>query len=432
MALLAGTCMFFFYRVLYSLAFCLMLPRLVWIQIFSRKKHNIWRRLFPESIPPIPGDGPLIWVHAVSVGEVYAVAPVVKALQLVKPSARFIISTTTQTGQETAKKVLPNANVHLFIPFDFRWSIRRVLRHEAPSCVLFSEGDLWPVFMDEMKRHGATIAVVNGKISDRTHRLFMRLRFVGRWLYSFVDLFCLQNQIFFDRFCEIGVPQQALYVTGSTKADVVVPVLSMVEKTILQSSIGVSLRDRLIVLGSTHDPEEKSLIHCLEPILKVRPEVKIVVVPRHPERFLEVYNRLREIEPQTALLSTYDDVTPWKILVIDRLGMLTRLYQLATVAIVCGSFIDRIGGHNILEPAAVGVPVLVGPYMHAQPMLYESAKASDAVIQVPIDNLERTILELLNNDELRMQTASKALRWADALRGATEMTVRVLLEHYKI
>ena len=103
MALLAGTCMFFFYLVLYSLAFCLMLPRLVWIQIFSRKKHNIWRRLFPESIPPIPGDGPLIWVHAVSVGEVYAVAPVVKALQLVKPSARFIISTTTQTGQETAK-----------------------------------------------------------------------------------------------------------------------------------------------------------------------------------------------------------------------------------------------------------------------------------------------------------------------------------------
>jgi 3-deoxy-D-manno-octulosonic-acid transferase len=373
----------------------------------------------------------VVWVHAVSVGETHAIASVVRQLRQARPDAQLIISTTTHTGQETALKVFPDAEVHCFLPFDFRMSVRRALSNLTLAELLFSEGDVWPVFMDEAKKRGAHIAVVSGKISDRSYRRLMLCRVVSRWLYSFVDLYCVQDATYFSRLCELGVAERSLHITGSTKADSQVSLLSPAEKDSLCHSFGVTCEDRLVVLGSTHDPEEEELVRRLV----VLEGVHVVVVPRHPERFVEVYRKLCHIEPATALLSTYDGVTPWRVMVVDRLGMLTKIYTIATVAIVCGSFTEDVGGHNILEPAAVGVPVVVGPYMHSQQTLWSSALNANAIAQVTYETVANVVSNLALHDDLWHQASAKALQWAQSLRGATTQTVQLLLEnavHWKM
>jgi 3-deoxy-D-manno-octulosonic-acid transferase len=369
-----------------------------------------------------------VWVHAVSVGEVYAVAPIVKELHKARPNVRIVVSTITQTGHETAKKAIPEAKTYVILPFDFRFSIQRIFRLGVPSLVIFSEGDIWPMFAHEAKRRGACIALVNGKISDRTVSRLHWLDVIGQWLYSYVDIFCVQNQTFYDHFRQFHVPQKALHVTGNTKADVTFPLLSIQEKEAFRAMLGLKETDSLIVLASTHSPEEEELLPRLLPLTQSLSHAKIAIVPRHPERFSEVYRRTKELCPSVALLSAYDGSLNWDVMVVDKLGMLTKIYQVATIAIVCGSFTDRVGGHNILEPAAVGSCVLVGPYMHSQPTLYQSATEAQAVLQVTFDTAAQTVEHLLKDEDFRKSASSKAFHWAESLRGATSRTVGVLLE----
>jgi 3-deoxy-D-manno-octulosonic-acid transferase len=416
------------YRLFYLIAFVTVLPTLWWKRVSRGKKEHIRRRLFPKIRYPVPGAGPLVWVHAVSVGEVYAVAPVVKALLRAKPMFRIIVSTVTQTGHEAARKAIPEAETFVYLPFDFRFSIRRALQIGTPAFVIFSEGDLWPMFLYEVKSRGAGVAVVNGKISDRTASCFQRVGIIGKWLYSFVDVFCLQNQGFYDRYKELGVDPSVLHVTGSTKADITFPLLSSEEKQALRRDLGLQGKDRLIVLGSTHSPEEAKLTEALLPVLHAFPDVKIVIVPRHPERYSEVYHLTKDKDALTTLYSTYDGLSQWNIMVIDKLGILTKLYQLAEIAVVCGSFTDRVGGHNILEPAAVEVPVFVGPHMQSQPALFQSAQAAGAITQVSYDTIGAEVKRLLTDEKIRKKAASEALHWSDELRGATERTVKIVID----
>ena len=422
--------MLIWYRILYAFCFVCMVPWLFWTQMVRRKPQNVWKRLTPQVSNPVPGSGPLVWVHAVSVGEVHAVAPVVARLRAARPQLRFVVSTTTQTGQEVAKKILPYAAAHLFMPFDFRFSVRRAFRLGNPTLVMFSEGDLWPCFMSEARQRGAVLAVVNAKISTTTARRLQRWRSFGQWLYSFVDLFCFQSEEMASRARALGIREEAIHVTGSTKADVSVSIMSDEEKNDLRTSLGLISTDRLIVLGSSHEGEEDGILTRLAPIIRTHPGLRLVVVPRHPERFTGVAEHLKEAFGSVVKLSTYNGSAPWDILVVDKLGMLTQLYQIAALAIVCGSFVQRVGGHNILEPAVVGVPTIVGPHMHSQQMLFESALEASAVLQVTYDTLPQIITELLEKKEAWSQASTAAKAWANSLRGATEKTVSLLLNKF--
>ncbi len=415
------------YRVLYICALLIVFPMLLWNRFVRGKREHIRRRLFPRIRFPLPGTGPIVWVHAVSVGEVYAVAPLVHALVQANPMVRVVVSTITQTGHEAAKKAIAEAKAYVFLPLDITTSIRRAFCLGVPSLVIFSEGDVWPLFAHEAKKRGAITAIINGKMSGRTADRFSRVRLLGRWLYSFIDIFCVQNQTFYDRFLSLGVPKESLHVTGNTKADVSFPLLSPLEKAAFRVSLGLGEQDRLLVLASTHAPEEEELLVRLLPLLHRRLEWKIAVVPRHPERFSEVFRIAKMNDANATLLSTYRGTDPWKIIVIDALGLLTKVYQLATMAVVCGSFTDRVGGHNILEPAVVGIPVIVGPYMHSQPTLFQSAKGDGAILQVSYDTVADTVERLLLDDGLYNKAATHAFLWADSLRGATARTASILL-----
>lgn len=416
------------YRVVYAICFVVLIPWFLWSRYVKGKHHHIFQRLFPNCATPISGHGPLVWVHAVSVGEVQAVAPIVKELLRINPEWRFVVSTITHTGNAAAKKFLPEAVEYLFLPFDFRFSVRRALRIGAPTLVVFSEGDLWPVFMEEVRRVGARIAIVNGKMSDTSYSRFSRFLCCVRWLYSFVDWFCVQNALTAERLQSLGVVREKIRVTGNTKADVVISRFDDAKKKAFRDSLGLNETDRVIVCGSTHAFEETLLFDALLPIIRERPDVKIMMVPRHPERFVEVFGILGSRVPLVQKLSTYDGLTPWSVLLIDRLGILSDLYQIAEVAIVCGSFTDKVGGHNILEPMALAVPTIVGPHMYSQKALFDSAYDCGAIVRVSDASLAAHVAVLLDDAQIRSELSKKAIEWATQMRGATERTVSLLSE----
>jgi 3-deoxy-D-manno-octulosonic-acid transferase len=382
-----------------------MTPWLIW-------RGTFFRRFFPRKIFP---QNPYVWIHAVSVGEVIAAVPIVEAFRKQFPAWSYVVSTITDAGLESARKSMPYAT-SLLLPFDLSVCLKNVLQ-EPPSLVVLSEGDIWPVFLTEAKRAGAHVVVISGKISQKS---FRRLRYFGKWLYSFVDLFCMQGKSFAERLYALGVPRNKIVITGNTKVDAKFTPISSEEKRVWLQRLGISEDIRLIVVASSHDPEEELVVQKLQPLLS--DSIRLLVVPRHPRRFAEVFEKMRILEPLTVRLSDRGTLS-WRVMVVDTMGVLLELYQLATVAIVCGSFVSKVGGHNIVEPAIARVPVVVGPYMQSQTILCESAKENGAIIQVGVDFLDETIKKLLEEPMYKNQLANAAQRWAEGLRGATERTM---------
>ncbi len=429
----------FLYQIVYTILFVLYLPKLL---LEMRKKKNvslIWKRFFPKPISlkkMVTGKEKVFWIHAVSFGETVAVAPLVKELKDLYPDAVFITSHATQTGLEAGLKLLPFAEAHVFLPYDFFFSVRRLMQ-DVPyiTSVIHSEGDMWPCFLTEAKKRGASIIVANGKLSTRSYKRYQYLSYPARWIFSMVDLFCLQTTQFRDRYKALGVSDSKLVVTGNMKADVNIKMLLESEKDDLRRKMCVNSSDILIVLGSTHNPEEKLIIKELEYFLV--PPLKIAVVPRHPHRFQEVFQMLQSDFPtkKVVLFSELQNKgaeKDWDILIVDAMGILTSLYQIASLSVVCGSFVSHVGGHNILEPAAVGSPVLVGPYMHSQQWLFDSAAHHHAVIRhKTAHHLAKSLYRLSTHGHVRSQMAQKALQWATDCKGATKRTIDAIHENMK-
>jgi len=419
-----NTCFLFVYRLIYLFGFFLYLPVLLWSKVVRKKEGCFFQRLF--FTPKECVDGPILWVHAVSVGETMAIAPMVRAFEKRYPSWKVVFSNVTKTGHETAKKLFPGACSHLLLPFDFKHSVRRVMKKLSPSLVVLSEGDVWPLFLHEARQCGAPVVIVNGKISHTSFSRLKRFSWIGKWLYSFIDFFCVQSALFYDRLCALGVPEEKLSITGNIKADVQIDELTQEQKREWRERLGLREGDELLVVGSTHEPEEKEIVTALSPLCTKRPNFKIAIVPRHPERFDEVYEQMRSIVSNVERFSEGPSGSKWSVMVIDALGQLCALYGLSTISIVAGSFVERVGGHNILEPAAVSVPVIVGPYMHSQHTLFSSAQESGAVISSTIETLPQLVEDLLEDKDKASMAASKARVWADTLRGATDRSLDAL------
>jgi len=232
----------------------------------------------------------------------------------------------------------------------------------------------------------------------------------------------VQTELFAKRFAALGATD--ITVTGNIKADMCLSVLSSQARDDWRSKLGLNEGDQLIVIGSTHPSEEVALTKALLPLLSVNSRIKLLIAPRHPERFVQVYSDLSSLVSDVQLYSRYSSPDRWNIMVFDALGHLTTLYQLATLSIVAGSFVEEVGGHNILEPALFAVPVIVGPFMHGQKTLFDSAKQCNAVISVTADALAETVQRFLENEADRRALSKTTHEWAVSLQGATEKTLQ--------
>ncbi len=411
-------------RFIYDLALMLYtivsLPKFIWDSIRHRKHRKSFLEKLGFNMPvfSLPSDGPRIWVHSISMGETRAVVPLVEQIRKQMPNASIVISTTTETGLSEAKRSMPELDHYFYLPLDFSWTMRRLTKRIKPDLLILVESDFWYNLVSYNKK----VVLVNGKISETSLSRFKLFSFFTKALFSQFDLFCLQSQRFASRFENLGIAPSKIVVTGNLKFDQPFPRLD-IERW--RSDLGIKPTDKIITLGSTHDPEEDQLISAIEPLFDQFQNLKILLVPRHPERFAAVAALL---DKKKIHYAKFSDHLPKqgneRIILIDAMGILSACYQLSNIAIVGGSYVSHVGGHNIFEPAALGIPVLFGPHMETQKDLVDVVVHGGAGKQVPLASLTSTLEEMLKTPPLEMKQAG--LKLAEEVHGATERTWKSL------
>jgi len=337
-------------------------PWLVYSAIRKGKYREGWGAKLLGRVPMREEEGPCIWFHAVSVGEVNVLAPLLMRLEQQHPQWVCVFSTTTKTGFDLAwKKYAPRAV--FYCPLDFSWSVRRAMRRIRPDLLALTELELWPNLIDAAERHGAKVAVINGRLSDRSARGYRRIRpFVARLLRS-MDLVATQNQDYADRFLELGACSETVRVTGSVKFDGAQTDRDNARTQQLATLAAINADDVVFLAGSTQEPEESLVLDTYRQLAGEHPKLRLIITPRHPERFEEVAELLSRsgIEWQRrSELELNGPVPDARVLLVDTVGELGTWWGTAHIAYVGGSMGKR-GGQNMIEPAAYGAAVSFGP-----------------------------------------------------------------------
>jgi 3-deoxy-D-manno-octulosonic-acid transferase len=380
------------------------------------------------------GEKPTIWVHAVSVGEVVASTAVVEHLRQQFPSHNVVISTTTSTGQKLAAKRFGAESVFYF-PLDFALAVKPYVDALRPELCVIAESEFWPNFLRLAKSSQARIAVMNCRISDRSFPRYKRLRFWFCRVLSSVDLFLAQTEEDRRRLVEIGISAPKVLVTGNLKYDVAAPPVRTIV-TSLREAFGDAGKGAaawpILVCGSTVEDEEAPLLSAFQNILATHPKSVMILAPRHPERFAEVAALVEQLGIRMMRRSLWSgEPLAGSVLLLDSIGELASLYSLATVAFVGGSLVPR-GGHNILEPALYGVPIVTGNHYENFRDIVDFFLSRNAVRVVGLSELPLVFMELIGNEDERRKLGQNALAALESQRGATDKTIRALVDLMKM
>ncbi len=372
----------------------------------------------------------VVWLHAVSVGEVMAAADLVQALAGARPGLVVAVSTTTKTGQELAKKRLAEMPV-FYLPLDFGWSVRRYLRVLKPRLLVLMESELWPNLLRECGRMEVPVVVVNARISDRSFPRYMRLQRLWRPLLRRVTIFLAQGEETAGRLRAIGVNSDRIRVVGNLKYD-----LRAVADTPAVALLKPLLSGRkLLVAGSTLEGEERLLLDAWTGILKEVPEAVLLLAPRHPDRFQAVGQLAEKRAGRVYRVSAMkraetDEITTLAtgcVVLLDTIGDLAAVYSLAAVAFIGGSLVTA-GGHNPLEPARFGVPVVIGSDFRNFREVVEMMQAMDGIRVVTSDQMPTVLTDLLCEDSRARALGERGRTVFASQTGATARIVGQLVE----
>ena len=424
--------MYVLYSAALALALLLGTPWFLYQGLRRRKYFGSLRQRLGALPVSFNLDGePSIWVHAVSVGEVLASRPLVDGLRERYPNLRLFVSTTTVQGQQLARRQLPQADAVFFFPIDFAWVVRRVFDRARPKLLVLLEGEIWPNVLAEAGRRGVRTAIVNGRVSARSFPRYRLIAPLMRRVLADVDAFCMQGEEDARRITVVGADAARVTVTGSLKFDAahlpVPPAQGRPRDRVLRF-FRVAANRPVIVAGSTMRGEERPVLQAFRRIKATQPQALLILAPRHADRFTEVMHIARGEGFATARRTELAiDVEPRAdVVVLDTIGELAQLYQLATVAFVGGSLVPT-GGHNILEPAVHGRPVVFGPSMSNFAEIANLFLDHGAAVQVESEHdLEQTLIALMDDPVRRAAIGAAARALVDTNRGATERSLAIL------
>lgn len=423
--------MYFVYSLLLTLGLIALLPRF----LFDAIKHGKYIAGLRErlgKIPTVATEGPLVWLHCVSVGETEAARPLVQALIARFPTFSFVVSTTTLTGQTFARRVFAGQAAAVFyFPFDWGWTVRRALRGLDPAAVLIMETELWPRMLHECRRRDIPVALVNGRISERSFRGYRRLGgFISRVVKD-LNIALMQSESDADRLRQLGLPPDRILISGNLKFDGAEAANASDATRELANRFNLNRQVPLIIAASTHHPEELVALEAFKPLAG---QARLMIVPRHPERFDETASLLQQSNLKWARRSAFADESDKTsdVILLDSIGELRAAFPLADLVFVGGSIATH-GGHNMLEPAAAGACVVTGPHTQNFTAIMKALLDKKAIIQLSGrttdecgSELASVFKRLLEDDKQRQELAARAKSVCEQNRGATDRTIQML------
>lgn len=406
-------------------------PWLVYRSWATGRYRDGWAEKVLGRAPLRIGDRPCVWFHAVSVGEVLLLRPLVASLAKRRPGWDIVISTTTTSGLGVARRTFPEL-VIFYAPLDFSWAVRRAVARVRPSVLALVELELWPNLVAAAKRSGARVAIVNGRLSLRSHRGYRKLRRPLSATFSRIDRVAAQSQEYADRFVDLGVPGPRVKVTGSVKYDGLESNRDNPRTLQLRRELGLSSSDLIFVAGSTMEGEEPIAWRAYRQARQRHPRLRLILVPRHPERcerlagWLTSQGEAVYRRSQGPIgIGAHPERPP--VILIDTVGELSAIWGLADVAFVGGSLLPGRGGQNMMEPAAYGASVLFGPYTANFREAVEGLLARDAARRVAgEDELTRALIDDLDDPDAACQRGASARSFVLAQNGASLRTLAEL------
>ena len=420
----------FVYNILLLLGLLVTAPWWLWKVARTEKyRESLRERLgrVPKHLR-IPADArPVLWIHAVSVGEVLAVSRLIADLEQELPGYRVLISTTTRTGQELARERFGAERV-FYCPLDLPWATRAYLNAIQPRLLVLAETEFWPNLLTGCFRRGIPVAVVNARVSDRSWPRYRRLRLLWKPILSRLSAALAQTPMDADRLRAIGCRANSVSVSGNLKFDVRIAHEGEAARLIRKLSPGL----RIVVAGSTVDGEEPLLLSAWQRLIKSDPNLILVLAPRHPERFPAVASLLDACGIPWLRRSVWKGqqfqprlLKPGQIVLLDTIGELASVYSLASVAFVGGSMAPA-GGHNPLEPAQFGVPIVMGPHVANFRAICDDLSTHGGLRIVDENDLSRALLELLIDRRAAEHMGAQARRVFEQQAGATGRSIEAL------
>ncbi len=418
-------------RLLYNVLLILLSPLVYLVANMNPKlRQGMTERLGrwprPERIRrPI---GTNIWLHSVSVGEVKLLQPLISALRERLPDATFFTTTITPSGRKVLDRFAQgqeDITASYFPLADLPWVIARFLNAVKPLVYIATEAEAWPNLQAQLKRREVKSLLVNARVYS-SRKPAWKLKLTRMLLQDFSRIVC-QSQEFADAYARIGVPREKLIVCGNIKSDIAPEMWPETQAERFKSQLGWT-RKRVVTAGSTHPGEEDAILDAFQQLRAADPGWALALTPRHPERGEEVMALAEKLNLTARLLSSKGESETPDVVVVDKIGELLDYYRIADIVILGGTFNPRIGGHNVLEPAHLAKPVIIGPHIDSIAEHVMRLRKAGGVIEVAPDELSQALSSLAMDEERRLKLGARARTVARSLAGATACTVRAIIQ----
>lgn len=401
-------------NICYELALLLwgtaQVPKALYQKWKLKKKGTLFSKISPDISAINDLGSSVVWVHAISLGEMKAVSPLIAKIKAAYPQIQLVFSATTETGYEFAKSHY--GSLTFLLPLDLYAIQKKLVKAVNPKLFILVESDFWMNLFTHLKKNGTEIVLVNGKISDTAFKRFSKLPFFSKKLFGFFDLLVVQNQDYFSKFSAL---------TSSSKVEIGQNLKLSKTAAPVKGALSHLKGAKVITVACTHGNEEKELLEALSP--QIEAGYTILLAPRHPERFTGVYESLKALGYDISFLDEGKDT---KIILMNKMGMLNECYAVSTYAVSAGSFSSQKGGHDIFEPILQGVPTLFGPHMHAQRSFLSFANDYSLGFQVEEKNLSSLIEQFDNTTDFHAQFQERLKTFKHEHTRAVDETFKLL------
>lgn len=411
--------MFILYDILVVTAFILYLPYLFWRGKWH-KDFQMRMGYLPAALTESLAKKSNVWIHAVSVGEVLAVRNFIRELKRERPNDSIVISVVTKTGYEVARSQFKEGETIIFAPLDVSWAVKKFVEAIAPKVYIAAETEIWPNLLRTLQNKGVPIVIINGRVSEGSFKGYQKISFLMKDVISRIDLLCMQSQEDAKRIIELGALFNRVHVVGNVKFD-------EVPSGFWPEDFGFE-DERLWIAGSTHPGEEEILLDVYKALQARFADLRLVLAPRHIERCGAVSRLVEDKNFRPVLLSKLKEtkLTPHSVVVVDTMGKLRSLYQLATIVFVGKSLVGR-GGQNVIEPAAFSKPVMVGPHTDNFKDVIRLFREAKALIEVRNpQELSEEAAVLLSNPQEQESLGRRALEVIQSNQGVTAKTLELI------